>query len=521
MRREKLAGIIFIAALFVSIFTTPYASGTVFAASKPSQFIYGIDGDPGNSVNVITTGDRYGLMEIKVLYSPLYMYNGAGKVVYFLAESMTPAPDYLSYTAKLRKNVKWSDGRPFTADDVIFTYEQMLKESNGGWARSQLIFDGQPVKVAKVDAYTVKFTLPKVSIPALELLGNIFIMPKHIYEGEGNIENSPKNAAPVGTGPYKLQEYKAGQYVKFVKNGDYFLGAPKIDTIVFRIIGDANTALLALKSGEINALAVQPTDIGKLQGGSRIQVIPYSEGRIGYLAFNLTSQTVQNKLVREAVAYALNRNEIITASLVSSKYALPAYSFLPSTATYHTDNVEKHPFNLKKAKDLLAKAGIRNLRLKLAYSGNNVQQQKQAAIIQQNLKAAGINLELAGMDSSALSAKLKTVQTDFDMYLNGYIMGIDPDTFNSLFVTGDPSNFMHYSNSEVDRLFQEGRVEKDQAKRKAVYEKIQQLIAADVAFYPITENKRILAIDSRIGGIAQAGLVPVYTFEDTSKLFFK
>ncbi|MEH7374985.1 ABC transporter substrate-binding protein [Neobacillus drentensis] len=489
------------------------------ATNKPDTFIYGIDGDPGNAVNVITTGDRYGLMEIKTLYSPLYMYNGKDNIKYFLAESMTPSDDFLTYTAKLRKDVKWHDGQPFTADDVVFTYEQMLKEENGGWARSQLLFNNQPVKVEKVDDYTVKFTLPTVSMGAVEALGNIFIMPKHVYEGETNIANSSKNATPVGTGPYKLKEYKAGESVTFEKNDDYFLGAPKIAKVVYRIIMDPNTATMALQKGEINALAIQPSDSGKFKD-SNVTIKPYDEGRIGYLAFNLSSKAVQKKEVRQAIAFGLNRDEINTASYVSTDYSMPAYSFLPKKATYFTDNVEKHKFDTKKAKDLLSKAGASNLKLKLAFIANNPIQQKQAAVIQQNLKAAGVSVELVGMDATALSKKLQSVQTDFDMYLSGYIMGIDPDTFNSLFVKNGEANYMHYSNTKVDELFNQGRVEKDDAKRKVIYEEIQKLIIEDVAFYPLTENKRILAIDSRIKGIEEAGLVPVYTFEDMSKLSY-
>ena len=499
--------------------STDKASTKNEGTNKPDTFIYGIDGDPGNAVNVISTGDRYGLMEIKTIYSPLYMYNGKDDVKYFLAESMTPSEDFLTYTAKLRKDVKWHDGQPFTADDVVFSYEQMLKEENGGWARSQLLFNNQPVKVEKVDDYTVKFTLPTVSMGAMEALGNIFIMPKHVYEGETNIANSTKNATPVGTGPYKLKEYKAGESVTFVKNDDYFLGAPKIEKVVYRIIMDPNTATMALQKGEINALAIQPSDAGKFKD-SNVTIKPYEEGRIGYLAFNLSSKAVQNKEVRQAIAFGLNRDEINTASYVSTDYSKPAYSFLPKKATYFTDKVEKHKFDTKKAKDLLSKTGASNLKLKLAFIANNPIQQKQAAVIQQNLKAAGISVELVGMDATALSKKLQSVQTDFDMYLSGYIMGIDPDTFNSLFVTNGEANYMHYSNTKVDELFNQGRVERDDAKRKTIYEEIQKLIIEDAAFYPLTENKRILAIDSRIKGIDEAGLVPVYTFEDMSKLSY-
>jgi peptide/nickel transport system substrate-binding protein len=486
----------------------------------PTSLIYGIDGDPGNSVNVITTGDRYGLMEIKLLYSPLYMYN-ADKIVYFLAESMTASKDNLTYTAKLRKTVKWSDGKPFTADDVVFTYNEMLKESNAGWAYSQLIFEGKPVKVEKIDEYTVKFVLPTVGASAIELLGNIFIMPKHIYAGETNIENSTKNATPVGTGPYKFQEYKSGQYVKFISNENYFLGAPKIKNVVLRQVQDANTAQLALQNGEINALAVDPKDISKLDTKNKLSIVPYDEGRVGYMAFNLPSKTVKNKDVRKAILYALNRNQMITASYLSDKYAKPVYSFLPNESKYSSKDVEKYDTSEAKSKELLSKAGVSNLKLKLAYISNNVPQQKQAIIIQENLKAVGVTVELLGMDSTAMYENLKKHDGKFDMYLGGYIMGIDPDTFNSLFITDSSSNYMGYSNAEIDKLFSQGRTETDIAKRKEIYNKIQKSLQDDAVFYPIVENKRILAIDSSVSGIEDAGLVPVYTFEDMSKLYFK
>ena len=100
-------------------------------------------------------------------------------------------------------------------------------------------------------------------------------------------------------------------------------------------------------------------------------------------------------------------------------------------------------------------------------------------------------------------------------------MGIDPDTFASLFRSKDPSNYSHYSNPELDKLFKAGKVEKDPAKRQAIYEQAQMILSADAVFYPVSENKRVLGIDARVDGVKDAGLVPVYTFEDMSKLFFK
>jgi peptide/nickel transport system substrate-binding protein len=495
-------------------------SSNAAAPAKSDTFIYGIDGDPGNSVNVITTSDRYGLMEIKALYSPLYMYN-VDKINYFLAESMTQSEDKLTYTAKLRQDVKWSDGEKFTADDVVFTYNEMLKEQNAGWAYSQLIFNGKPVKVTKVDDYTVNFTLPEVSAPGIELLANIFIMPKHIYEGETNFENSEKNAKPVGTGPYKLEEYKAGQYVKMVSNDDYFLGTPKIKNVIFRVIPDANTAKLSLQKGEINALSVQSSDLNSLLKDNNLTPYNYNEGRVAYMVLNSNSDKLKDANVRQAIFYALNRTDLINAAFGSEEYAKKDYSFLPNENKFHTDDVEKYEFDQAKAKELLAKAGVSGLKLKLGYPGSNVPYQKEAAIIQQNLKAVGIDVELAAGEDAAISQQMKNEKSDYDMFIGGYIMGIDPDTFNSLFTSDSQYNYSHFKDKQIDDLFNAGRVETNEAKRIEIYNTIQKKLQANAYFYPILENKRIVVMSSNLAGIDDAELVPVYTFEDMSKLYFK
>ena len=490
------------------------------SSEKPDTFVYGIAGDPGNSVNVITTSDRYGLMTIKALYSPLYMYNADG-INYFLAERVTQLEDKVTYTANLRKDVKWSDGEDFTADDVVFTYNEMLKEKNAGWAYSQLIFNGKPLKVEKVDDYTVNFILPEVSAPGIELIANIFIMPEHIYEGETDIENSPKNATPVGTGPYKFEEYKAGQYLKMVKNENYFLGEPKINNAIFRIIPDANTAKLALQKGEINALSVQSSDLNDLIKGDDLTAYKYDEGRLAYLVLNSKSTKLQDKSVREAIFYGLSREQLINAAFGSKEYAQEAYTFLPNANPFHTNDVEKYDYNVEKAKELVEKAGASGLTLKIGYTANDVPSQKEATIIQENLKAIGINVELAGGEGTAISQQMRKEDSDYDMFLGGYIMGIDPDTFNSLFTSDSISNYSHNKDAEIDELFNAGRVESDEAKRVEIYNKIQQKLQTNAYYYPILENKRIVVMSSNLAGVDDAKLVPVYTFEDMSKLYYK
>lgn len=500
--------------------TTSAASAeTTKAGDTASTFTYAIAGDPGANVNVITTSDRFGLMTLKMIYSPLYMYNADG-INYFLAKSIEASDDNLTYTVHLRDDVTWSDGEKFTADDVVFTFEAMEKEENVGWAYSQLVFPEGAVKVAKVDDYTVTFTMPFVNAAAEELFSQIFIMPKHMYENVTSFENNEVNTKPVGTGPYVMSEYSPGSYVKFTKNENYFLGAPSIDNIVYRIIENENTAMTAIQSGEVDAWIGTPAQVEQMNlEANNLTVIPYQEGRVGYMMVN--AKRVPDENLRKAIFYALDKKAIADAVFLdSANYELP-WSFMPPNSEYFTENVEKYEQDLEKSKELLAASGNPSPELTLAYSATDSIQSTTAILLQEQLQKAGIKVNLSGVDATALSQQMKKEDNSYDLYFGGYIMGIDPDTFGSLFETGAPSNYMHYDYPEINDLFSQGRKETDQAKRKEIYTQLQQKIQDTGCFYPLYSNKRLLVVSKRISGIDEAKLVPVYTFEDTSKLKIK
>lgn len=496
--------------------TTAVGESTAPKAEGDSTFTYAIAGDPGNNVNAITTTDRFGLMTLKMVYSPLYMYNADG-INWFLAKSVDVSEDSLTYTFHLQEDVVWSDGQPFTADDVVFTYEAMEDQNNVGWAYTQLVYPEGKVEVKKIDDVTVSFTMPFVNATAMEMFSQIFIMPKHLYENVNDFNTNDVNGKPVGTGPYVLSEYSAGSYVKFTKNDSYFLGTPNIDTIVFRIIENANTAKLAIQSGEVDAWIATATDLPQMKlEENHLVTVPYSEGRVGYMMLNENKMT--DIKVRQAVLYALNKKEMNDACFISEENYLNPWSFIPPGNEFFTEDVEKYEQDLEKSKSLLAEAGVTNLKLTMGYSGSDPVQSTQAVLIQEQLKKAGIDLTLTALDGTALAQKMKDPNNEFDMYLGGYIMGIDPDTFASLFESGSVQNSMHYDYPELNELFSEGRKTTDPEKRKEIYIKLQQEIQATACFYPITSNKRILVLSDTISGVEEAKLVPVYTFEDTSKL---
>ena len=286
-------------------------------------------------MNVITTGDRFGLMTIKMVYSPLCMYNADG-INWFLAESVDTSDDNMTYTFHLRDDVVWSDGEPFNADDVVFTYEAMEDPNNAGWAYSQLVYDQGATKIEKIDDYTVAFTLPFASAGSLEMLCNIFIMPEHLYKDVTDFENNDINTKPVGTGPYVMAEYSPGSHVKFEANDTYFLGRPDIDTFVFQIVENSNTAMMAIQSGEIDAWVATPAEVAQMDlEGNNLTTYAYSEGRVAYMAINV--KQIPDEKVRKAIFYALNTKDINDAVYLSEDNYLTPTSFLPPISQFYTE----------------------------------------------------------------------------------------------------------------------------------------------------------------------------------------
>ena len=220
--KKKLISGLFVAAAIVSLAACGSSESTTTSSSSADTetFTYAIDGDP-SSTNPINTSDRWGLTLTNFLYSPLIRVEADGSYVNELADSYEIAEDGLSITVKLRQDVKWSDGEAFNADDVIFTYQQKVKEENGN--ADGLYINGQPVTFEKVDDYTVKFVLPAVSAPALDnIVTETYIIPEHVYNDEPDFSVSQLTNTPVGTGPYKFVDYKHGQYIKLEANEHYY-----------------------------------------------------------------------------------------------------------------------------------------------------------------------------------------------------------------------------------------------------------------------------------------------------------
>ncbi len=513
------AGLFLVACGTNSSPSKPSESASVNKSKDTSTFTYAISGDPA-STNPINASDRWGLTVSNIIYSPLMTVEPDGKQKNVLAESIEPSADGLSILVKLKKDIKWSDGQPLTADDVVFTYTQKAKKENNN--ADKLWIGDKPITTQKVDDHTVKFVLPAPSASAVNnITTETFIIPEHAYKNISDFSVKQLPVTPVGTGPYKLKEYKTGQYLTFEANEHYFGGAPAIKNLTLRIIESTDTAKVALQKGEVDAAVVLPSDISDLDA-KKITVHPYSETRIGYLGLNTKLGALANVKVRQAIFYALDKSELNRAAYLSDKYYSTPYSFLPPSNPYVTKDVEKYKTDIDKSKALLSEAGASNVNLNIAFSSTDPAQKIQATLIQQQLKKVGISVTLEGSDATAIYAELKKPNTTkYNLFLGGYIMGNDPDLYAALFKTNGSSNYFKTDNAKTDQLFNEGAVELNEAKREKIYDKLQKEISEDARIYPIVDNKKILAVNNRITNIKQANLVPIYTFEDISKLKIK
>lgn len=482
-------------------------------AGVDGVFTYAIGGDTGNTLNPLTADDRFGLMTCHLLYSPAYYINADGSVNYILAESMEASEDGLVYTMKLKEGLKWSDGEALTADDIVYTYDSINAQGQN------LYVDNQPIKVEKVDDTTVTFTLPSVCASAFELLSSeVSILPKHIFEGRGSFDINMLEEEVVGSGPYKLEEYVTGQYLKFTKNPNYGCGEANIDTIVFKIIEKDDTATLALQNGEVDAWIGTPDMLDPYNDNPAFNITNYSEGRVAYLRLNPNTEAMSNKEYREGILYALNRDEIMTAAYTDPSFYNLGYSFLPYTSAYYTDDVEKWDQDVEKAKELTANG---SKAIKICYVEEDSVQTNMALAIQAELKAIGITAELTGANwAGYMSTAYDPEDKEHDIFLGGYVMGVDPDMYSSLFMT-TKDNMIMYNSEKVDQLFVAGNATLDEAERKEIYNELQRAISEEAIFYPFGTNLRTLVTNARVGGLEEAKFAPIYTFGDYSKLTLK
>ena len=360
------------------------------AADGASTLVYGSN----DYTRINPAMDEHGEINI-LIFSGLTSHDGENQVAPGLAKSWDYDEDTLTYTFHLEENVKWHDGESFTADDVKFTIEAIMDPDNGS-ENAPNYEDVTTIDV--IDDHTIAFTLSAPNVAFLDYM-TMAILPKHLLEGE-DMQESDFFRHPIGTGPYKLDSWDAGQAITLVKNEDYFKGAPNIDKIIFKIVPDDNAKAIQMQSGELDLALLTPKDAKTFadQDGYTCYDMKTSDYRGILYNFNNDYWTA-NKDIIPAINYAIDRQAIIDAVLLGQ--GMTAYGPLQRNI-YNNENVEHYDYNPEKSKELLKEAGYPDGVTIEFYYGTYGSNKDIAELLQSQAAAAGFNLTLCPTDGASV-----------------------------------------------------------------------------------------------------------------------
>jgi len=459
-----------------------------------------------------------------LIYNGLLKYDKDIRMIGDLAEKWEISEDKLRIRFYLRKDVKWQDGKPFTADDVEFTYKAYVDP------KTPTAYATDFLKVKEfhiLDPYTFEVTYEKPYAPGLGSWQQS-MLPKHLLEGQ-DITKSPLARHPVGTGPYRFVEWKTGEKIVVEDYADYFEGRPYIDQVITRIIPDPATMFLELKAGRLDSMGLTPlqfrrqteTDWFK-QNFAKYRYLSFG---YTYLGYNLQDWRFKDKKVRQALTTAINRQSIVDGVVLG--LGVVAYSPYNPDTFWYNPKVKKFPYDPEKAKQMLAEAGWvdtdgdgildkdgRPFEFTILTNEGNSVRKNAATIIQADLKKIGVKANIRVVEWAAFIKNFLN-KRKLDACLLGWGIGIEPsqiEIWNSEKIGEKQLNFVHYQNPEVDRLLDLGASTYDPDERKKYYDQFQEIIAEDQPYTFLWVPDALTIINSRFHGIKPEPVGLTYNF---------
>lgn len=472
-------------------------SATAFASAEtqPTTLVYG-SGDY-DSINPIMNEH----CEIKhLLFDSLVKRDGEGDLVASLATAWRYDEQTLTYTFQLAECVKWHDGEAFTADDVKFTFEAIMDPENGSENYPNYIEVSQINVISDAE---IAFVLSEPNSAFLDYM-TMSILPEHLLQGE-DMWTSDFFKHPIGTGPYRLENWDVGQAITLVKNEEYFAGAANIDTIIFKIVTDDSARALQLKEGALDLAQVTPRDAQIFADSEDVTVYDMKTADYRGILYNFANEYWQvNADLIPAISYCIDRQSIVDAVLLGKGFA--AYSPIQLNR-YNYEDVEQYAFDLTRAEEAFLAAGCerdadgfwtRNgARIGFTINAAPGDQVRidMAQIAAQQLRQAGLdvraNVPAEGIDWGGQECCIIGWGSPFDA---------DDHTYK-VFTTGAGANYSSYSNAEVDKWLKLARQTSDDAERAEDYRQFQIALAESPAYTLLCYIDGIFVADNALKGI--------------------
>jgi peptide/nickel transport system substrate-binding protein len=458
--------------------------------------------DPIGSPSVDAASERVRTLIFNTLVKKNEKFDYTGE----LASDVKRSDDGLNYTFTLRDGVKFHDGRTLSSADVKYTLDLLFSSD---FAKSASFYEGTGAdkrsyikSVEAPDQRTIVVTLTQPWVGLLSNLVPIPIIPKDSYESQ--------KTRPLGTGPFKFVNYDNAQQVCDVEAfPDYWDGPSKLQTVRVRVISDMNALQAELQAGRVD-IAPMPTSLSpdavkRLEQDPNLQVRVFPGSNIYLLTLNTASPPLDNVKVRQAIAYAIDRQSIIKNLLLD--YGKSAHSIIPEESWAYTPG-QTYSYDPAMAKKLLEEAKIKfGKPIVYKVSGSSIAGRQYAGVIQNYLKEVGIPVEIQTPEQNTLFDELR--RGNFDIAYTQWVGGNqDPIFYKDLFATSEiptqtrPSrNRSRYSNPELDRLLDEAVNTFDRQRGQELYRRIQEIVSRDVPVFPLWYQSNIVIARKSVGNI--------------------
>ncbi len=476
--------------------------------------IYHLSAEPA-TLNPITATDAY---ESRInsgnIYETLLDRDNETLELYpLLAESWEISDDKLTYTFKLKKDVKWHDGTPFTALDIVFSYKSIM---NPKVDSPQLRAYYQEIKdVTALDDHTVRFVYARPYFLGLEFCGGMPIVPKHIFD-DGDFNTNPAGRDPIGTGPYKFVKWTTGREIALEKNNDYWGEKPKLNRLIFKIITDNTVAFQVLKKQQLDVSGLTPIQWDKQTSSpsfkKNFDKLSYFTPNYSYVGWNMRKPFFADKRVRQAMTHLLNR-ELILKTILLDLGAIVTNPFYINSKEYDK-SLEPYPYDPDTARRLLDEAGwvdsngdgVRDkdgvkFEFEFLIPGGSETGEKIATIFKEEVDKMGINMDIRKTEWAVFTTRLN--ERKFDAVTLAWSMGVESDPYQiwSSTQAKKGSNFVGFINEEADKLIDQARTEFDRSKRIELYRRFSKIVHEEQPYSFLFCRKSTVAVNKRFENV--------------------
>jgi len=527
------------------------------------KFVTSTIGEGPKTFNPFTSTDATSSAMADMMYDGLFSSDPmSGKVVPKLAKSVDIKGN--RYIIHLRKGIKWSDGKPITADDVIFTWRDIIFDGLGNTStRDSMVIDGELPKIKKIDDYTVEFTIKKQFAPFLRML-SASIAPKHYFSADKNwkrnfdrfLSTDINPGSIVTSGAFRLKEYVPAQRVIFERNPDYYMinkngkKLPYLDKIVYLIVGDLNNQILKFEAGELDEISLRGGDVARYKAKEyKSNYIIYNLGAdtgTMFIAINLNNRFSVDKGVkkyyvnpvkqrwfrdknfRKAIDYAIDRKSMVQN--IANGMASPLFTAESLNSIFYNKSLKGHSRNLSIARKYLANSGFRNkngrlydkygnrVEFDLYTNAGNTEREALGVIVKQDLADLGMQVNFKPIEFNSLVNKI-TNSYDWDMIILGLTGSpLEPHNGKNVWYSSGPLHIFNQRpvnkpvtdrlcwEKELDNIFDKASLELNFNKRKKYYDKYQQIIYDEAPIVYLYSPIRIYAIRRKFKNIYPSSL---------------